>query len=296
MFQYVVFIFMQTLIRIMPFWLMYGLCNINAFLLHRVIRYRRKVVMRNFQTAFPEKDEKEIRKLIRQFYRYFADMLFEAGKGYKMTRRKLEKRYKVLNPELMEQYYKEGKSVILNMAHFNNWEWTTGVFGEVFPHKVFAIYKPMRNTRIDAFIRKSRERNSYHVVPLKNTGLMFRNMAQQPCAFIMASDQSPVQLDKAYWLEFLHQTTGFLHGPEIYARKFGLAVVFTKVIKTKRGYYEVELIPITESGKDLPEGQITARYAQLLEETIRQQPSRWLWSHKRWKKKKPDDKEILKLT
>ncbi len=295
MFQYVVFIFMQTLIRIMPFWLMYGLCNVNAFLLRHVIRYRRKVVQRNLHASFPEKDDKELNRIERQFYRYFADMLFEAGKGYKMSRRALGKRYKVNNPELMEQYFKEGKSVILDMAHFNNWEWTTGVFGSVFQHKVFAIYKPMRNARIDAFIRRSRERRNYHVVPLKNTGLMFRNMNQQPCAFIMASDQSPVQLDKAYWVEFLHQTSGFLHGPETYARKFGLAVVFTQVLKIKRGYYEINLIPITETGKDLPEGHLTARYAQLLEETIRQQPSRWLWSHKRWKKTKPADKEIIKI-
>ncbi|MPL99170.1 Lipid A biosynthesis palmitoleoyltransferase [bioreactor metagenome] len=295
MFQFCAFVFMQTLIRLMPFWLMYGLCNINGFLLQHVIRYRRKVVDRNLRNAFPEKNEKEIRKLKRQFYRYFADMLFEAGKGYKMARRNLKKRYRVTNPDLMDRYFREGESVILDMAHFNNWEWTTGVFGEVFPHKVFAIYKPMRNKRIDAFIRKSREHRNYTVVPLANTGLMFRNIQHQPCAFIMASDQSPVQLDKAYWVEFLHQTSGFLHGPEIYARKFGLAVVFTKVMKTRRGYYEITLIPISETGKDLAEGHITAHYAKLLESTIREQPPRWLWSHKRWKKKKPENKEIIKI-
>ena len=294
MFQYVVFIFTQTLIRIIPFWLMYGLCNMNGFLLRHIFRYRRKVVQRNLRAAFPEKNNKELIRIERQFYRYFADMLFESGRGYNMSRRKLHKRYKVNNPELMEQYFKEGKSVILEMAHFNNWEWSTGIWGSIFQHKMYAIYKPFRNTRIDAFIRKSRERRDFNLVPLKNTGLMFRNITKQPCAFILISDQSPVQLDKAYWVEFLHQTTGFLHGPEIYARKFGLSVIFMQVMKIKRGYYEVNLIPITETGKDLPEGHITARYAQLLEYTIRQQPSRWLWSHKRWKRTKPSNKEIIK--
>lgn len=295
MFQYIVFRFMQSMLRIMPFRLMYCLCSFNGFLLHHVIRYRRKVVYRNLHAAFPDKTEKEIKKLARGFYSYFADMLFEAGKGYQMSRRNLEKRYKVVNPEIMDEYYAAGKSVIFDMAHFNNWEWTTGVFGEVFTHKIFAVYKPMRNTRIDAFIRKCRNHRNYSVVPLANTGLMFRNIMQQPSAFVMASDQSPIQLDKAHWVEFLHQTTGFLHGPETYARKFGLAVVFMRVLKIKRGYYEITMVPITDNGKNTDEGYITARYAQLLEETIRMQPSRWLWSHKRWKKTKPADKEIIKI-
>ncbi len=296
MFQYIAFVITQTLIRIIPFWAMYGLCYVNGLIIQYILRYRIKVVSNNLHNSFPEKSKKEINKIKRQFYQYFAEMLFEAGKGYNMPRRKLEKRYKVNNPGLMEEYYNQGKSVILDMAHFNNWEWTTGVFGEIFRHKVFAIYKPLKNKKIDEYVRKSRERRNYHLVPMKNTGLMFRNITHQPCAFVMISDQSPTQLDKAHWIDFLNRTTGFLHGPETYARKFGLAVVFAQVLKIKQGYYEINLIPIADTANDLPEGHITMRYAQLLEETIKMQTSRWLWSHRRWKKTKPENKETINIS
>ena len=36
----------------------------------------------------------------------------------------LEKRIKLSNPEVMSDYYKAGKSVLLVGAHFNNWEWS----------------------------------------------------------------------------------------------------------------------------------------------------------------------------
>jgi len=290
-----VFVFFQTFIRIMPFWVMYGICNINGFLLHKVIRYRRKIVDRNLRNSFPEKSDKEIKKLARQFYRYFADMLFEAGKGYRMTRSNLDKRYRFQNQEVIDDFYKDGKSVILLLAHFNNWEWITGTMGERFKHKTFALFKPFSNKYIDAFIRKSREHRNFNVVPIANTGLMFRNINKQPSVFVMAADQCPLDTSKAYWVEFLHQTTGFLHGPERYAHKFDVAVVFMKVLKTRRGYYNITFVPVAANPRDCAEGYITARYAQLLEETIREQPPRWLWSHKRWKRSKPADKEITNI-
>ncbi len=293
MFQFIVFIFFQTLLRIMPFPVMYGFSSFNALIIGKIFRYRRKVVFANLRRSFPDADEKRIKKLAAGFYRYFADMLFEAGKGYRMSRRQLDRRYKILNPSLMDDYYREGRSVILLMAHFNNWEWITGSLGERFRHKVFAVYKPLRNKRIDAFIRKSREHRNFYVVPLANTGLMFRNIRTQPCAFVMAADQSPLDTQKAYWVNFLHQTTGFLHGSEVYARKFDLNVVFMKVMRAKRGYYNITLVPVCEQASVFPEGHITAQYAKLLEQCIEEQPDRWLWSHKRWKRKKPENKTVI---
>ena len=279
----------------MPFGCMYVFSDFNAFILRHIIRYRRKVVINNLHKAFPEKDEKTLRRYERSFYSYFTDMLLEAGKGYRMTRKKLDKRYRFQNPELLDNYYNEGKSVILLMAHINNWEWITGTMGERFNQKMFAIYKPLTNKRVDAFIRKSREHRNFQVVPLKSTGLMFRNMNSGPCAFVMAADQSPIALDKAHWVTFLHQTTGFLHGPETYAKKFGTSLVFMKVIMRKRGYYDIVFQTICDDPKTSPEGHITARYAQLLEELIKEQPTRWLWSHKRWKRNKPEDKKLINL-
>lgn len=295
MFQYVVFVFFQTLIRIMPFGAMYAFSSFNALILQYIIRYRRKVIERNLASSFPELGAKELRKLKNRFYHYFTDMLFEAGKGYKMSRRNLDRRYVITNTGLMHEYFDQGRSVILLMAHFNNWEWITGTLGERFKHKVMAIYKPLRNKRIDAFIKKAREHRNFYVVPLANTGLAFRQITRQPCAYVMAADQSPLSSEKAYWVEFLHQETGFLHGSEVYARKFDLNVVFMKVMKKRRGFYEITLIPVSTNPTQMPEGHITAQYAALLEECIKKQPSRWLWSHKRWKRKKPDSKPLIKI-
>ena len=67
------------------------------------------------------------------------------------------------------------------------------------------------------------------------------------------------------------------------ARKTGLAVVFLKVSKVKRGYYSAEFIPITLNGKETEQNEITNTFLRLTEAQIKEKPEYYLWTHKRWK-------------
>jgi KDO2-lipid IV(A) lauroyltransferase len=78
------------------------------------------------------------------------------------------------------------------------------------------------------------------------------------------------------------ETPVFL-GTEKLARKLDAAVVFLKIRKIKRGRYEVEIELICESPEGLPPYEITNRHVRVLEDLIREEPSLWLWSHRRWK-------------
>jgi KDO2-lipid IV(A) lauroyltransferase len=99
----------------------------------------------------------------------------------------------------------------------------------------------------------------------------------------MASDQSPTNLSKAFWVNFLGRETAFLHGPETYAKKYDLPVIFVDIQRVKRGYYQLTLVLISDKPRETGEGEITKRYASLLEKAIYHQPENWLWSHRRWK-------------
>jgi lauroyl/myristoyl acyltransferase len=64
-------------------------------------------------------------------------------------------------------------------------------------------------------------------------------------------------------------------------------VVFLSNKKVKRGYYQLSAHIITENPKKLNDGEITELHVKQLEKDINSQPFNWLWSHKRWKHKKP---------
>ncbi len=99
----------------------------------------------------------------------------------------------------------------------------------------------------------------------------------------MAADQRPTKLEFAHWIDFLGRKTAFLHGPEKHGRINDYPIIFTDIDRVKRGYYEMTLSILAENPDEIPDGEITVRYASELEKIIRKQPEKWLWSHKRWK-------------
>ena len=64
-------------------------------------------------------------------------------------------------------------------------------------------------------------------------------------------------------------------------------VVFVAVRRLRRGYYEATLEPIGTPPYERQDLSLLERYAERTEALIREDPSAWLWSHKRWKSKKP---------
>lgn len=51
----------------------------------------------------------------------------------------------------------------------------------------------------------------------------------------------------------------------------------------------MKVIDIAKDYKDIEEEGLTKIYAGILEKIIMEKPQDWLWSHKRWKHKPPDD-------
>jgi KDO2-lipid IV(A) lauroyltransferase len=62
-------------------------------------------------------------------------------------------------------------------------------------------------------------------------------------------------------------------------------VIFLKVRKVKRGYYEASFEVISEDVKSVPDYEITETFLKLVEQQIREAPEYYLWTHNRWKHK-----------
>ena len=64
-------------------------------------------------------------------------------------------------------------------------------------------------------------------------------------------------------------------------------VVYVSVKMQKRGYYELSAETLFEEPKNTTDGEISEAHTRKLEEDIFEQPETWLWSHRRWKHKRP---------
>ena len=289
--QKVGYIFFRILVftfSLIPFWALYIYSDILYFFFFRVFGYRKKVVFSNLKNSFPEKTDAEILKIAKGFYKNLSDITLESIKGLSMRKKTLLKRYKVINPELDYEYFDKGIDVIGSGSHFANWEWGVLCFSLQFKHKTFGLYKPLSNKYIDMYVRKARAAWGMHLVPINETGKHFSEKQDKPSMHIMVSDQSPSNLKKARWFEFLNQDTPWLHGMEDYAKRFNFPILHGDVQRVKRGYYEIEMKLLEANPQQTKDSEITKKYAALLEEIIRKKPENWLWSHKRWKHKRTE--------
>jgi KDO2-lipid IV(A) lauroyltransferase len=103
---------------------------------------------------------------------------------------------------------------------------------------------------------------------------------------IFGADQSPTYSKNVHWTNFLNQDTAVALGTERFAKKYNIPVVFCSIIKLKRGIYTAELSVLTDTPHNTKDGEITELHTSTLEKQINTQPEFWLWTHKRWKRKK----------
>lgn len=271
---------------ILPFRVIYWFSDITFLFLFHLIRYRRRVVSENLKLSFPEKNKEELKILERSFYRHFSDIILETLKAFSMDNGEMTDRYRVLNPEILDPYFSEKRSVIAVAGHFNNWEWGSVSACLQLRHHPVGFYKPIKNTCIDNYIRENRERNGTSIVSISHTTDSFQEYKNTPSLFMMVADQSPSKIELAHWTPFLNRETAFLHGPEKHARLNDLPVVYVDIQKKERGYYTVTFKLLTDNPSGVPEKGITRMFAEELEKSIRKNPHQWLWSHRRWKHKK----------
>ncbi len=271
------------IISVLPRWLFYGFSDVVFFWAYRVIGYRKKVVRSNLELVFPEKSKAERQKILIAFYRHMCDMFLEMVKTMNLSKAAVKQRYTVQNIEVLQELEKE-KSILIVCSHYANWEWNVSINNYV-DAKGYAVYQRVGNPYFDRWIRKVRARWNTTLITSQNTvKTVVRNKREGVIGiFGMVSDQSPQYHRAQYWTEFMGIKVPVINGPETMARKMDLAVVFLKVSKVKRGYYNAKLIPITTSGANTKKKEITDQFLRLTEKQIREKPEYYLWTHRRWK-------------
>lgn len=279
-------------ISLLPFPVLYGLSNGLYILIYHVIGYRKKVVLQNIKNSFPEKSEKEHIEISKQFYKHFCDLIVESLKAFTISKEEITKRVVCKNPEAIDKYFDQNRSAIIFGGHFNNWEiFAVGVDALV-KHKSVGIYTPLSNKYFDEKMRTTREKYGLTMVSQRRIKRVLDENAKIPTVTVFGGDQSPSNPRSAHWMTFLNQETGVMLGAEKLAKSYNSPVVYGRINKEKRGHYSFEFFEITNAPNETKPGEITEKATRLLEKDIREHPQYWLWTHRRWKHKKPTNKHV----
>lgn len=270
------------LVSLLPLSVLYLFSSFIRFLLYHVFKYRREVVMKNLGIAFPEKTGQERKKIARDFYLNFTDTFVETIKLLSSGRKFVESRSRG-EFELINELIDKGYNIHIMLGHQFNWEFANLLFSLHLKIPFVGIYMPISNKAFDRIFFNLRKRYGTILISAPDFRTRMHSVFSGQYLLGLGADQNPGNPSNAFWMHFFGKPVPFVTGPAKGAVRNNSAVVFVGMKKTGRGRYLFETSLIAERGGDYSPGQLTLLYKNALEKLIREEPSNYLWSHRRWK-------------
>jgi KDO2-lipid IV(A) lauroyltransferase len=274
------------LLVLLPFPLYYFFSDALFLLGYYIIGYRKKVIYQNLHNAFPGKTEEEIKTIGKKYYAFMIDLFLESFKQLVMSPKEIERRFKFVNPEVLDRFMESKQPIIFVLGHYGNWEWCGQSFHLKKKFQQDVLYHPLSSGFFDWITYKLRSRWGVGLIPMHVSIKEMIRRKDLLTATAFLADQTPSNKDASHWMTFLNQDTPVFLGTEKIARKLNRPVVYVHLNRIKRGYYETRFTIISDSPKDTSDNWITEEHTKLLEADIIKKPELWLWSHRRWKHKR----------
>ncbi len=269
-------------ISLLPFFILYRISDFFYFIVYYVAGYRKAVVLGNLDIAFPNKSSKEKETIAKQFYKNLIDTFIESIKLLSISKPDFNKRV-TLDFGKVQLLIDEGKSIQIHSGHQMNWEYGHWAITEKIRIPWVGVYNRLKNKAMERLFFKIRNQGTTVLVPGQEFKARVHHIFKEQYALGLVADQNPGNPAKAYWLNFFNRPAPFQMGPDKGARRNNTAVVFIKSIIVKRGYYRYEMEIAAVNANEFEEGQLTLLYRDYVEQTIKDQPDNYLWSHRRWK-------------
>lgn len=268
----------------LPFPVAYVLSDLVYYVLYYIVGYRKEVILKNLQIAFPDASKERLVQLSKESTRHFCDTFIEVVKSMGMTKEEMRKRFICENVELVNDYADSNRPVICLFGHQASYEWTM-VLVDQMTYPIIAVYKPPKNKKFDALIKRIRMKFGASIIAMKKASEVMRSTmnSNENAIFALVADQSPRAGTSQNFTKFFNHPTAVFKGGELYGKEYNALVVFMEVTKVKRGHYSSRYILIAEEGAKTKDWEITDRFFELLEDQIKRQPEYYMWSHKRWK-------------
>ncbi|WP_219225503.1 lysophospholipid acyltransferase family protein [Pedobacter antarcticus] len=247
-----------------------------GYFIGHVYKYRLSVCIQNLARAFPQFSYQDIRFHQYRFYRNLGrivwEILFPANTKLKIDPAALKK---------IERLDSQNRPAVLLLGHYGNWEILNKLPQQI-DVPVQALYKPLKNKLFNYLIHQKRTRYGVRLLPSGNAFRTILREKHQSSITLFIADQFPGN-NNGIAVDFLKQSTFMFSGGEQLAKKLNAYVGYIELKPLQNHSWEMTIQTICENAADVDDDYITLTYTRKLEQSIRKDPSWWLWTHRRWK-------------
>jgi KDO2-lipid IV(A) lauroyltransferase len=252
----------------------------------------RRVGLRNLELAFPMMPAAERTRMLRLEYRNLGWLLAEFCQMSSYSR---EFASRFIRYEGLDHYLKardRGKGVLVLTGHLGAWE-LSSFYHSLAGYPMGMVIRRLDNPLVDELVNRIRCQHGNRVLHKDDfaRGLIAAMRGGGTVGILMDTNMTPPQ---GLFVPFFGVPACTASGLARVALKTGAAVLpgFLLWEEAERRYvlrFYPEIALATTGDAEADAAENTARFTAVLEESIRQYPSQWLWMHRRWKTRPPGE-------
>lgn len=252
--------------------------------------------LRNLEIAFPEKTVAERETILAGTFENLGRVLGELSQAHKLTPEKLAEIIDFdLDDESKAVYARnkaEGRGVLITTGHLGNWELLVLGFAALY-EPINYLARPLDNPRIDEMLNNRRTRFGNKPINKRNSAMTAIKILRDGGILGILADVN-AQAKEGVFVPLFGLQACTASGAAMLAIRSGAMIFPTFCVwdeNTKRyKFVHGSLLEPPDTGdrkQDIVE--TTALYTAEIEKVIRQYPDQWMWIHKRWKTRPPDE-------
>lgn len=277
------------LLALVPFRISYALGTVLGYLAYLIPNSLHKPTRINIELCFPELNEQQRARLIKQSFIELGRVAVETGALLLWSKhRTLNLVKKVSGEELIQQAFNKGKGIIIAAPHLGAWE-MIGLYCSS-KNSMTSLYRPLRMERLNPFVRKARQRMGATLVPTDASGVraLYKAVAKNQMIGILP-DQDPGDEGGVFAPFFGVPANTMTLLPRL-MQKTGAAVIFSYAERLPRGQgFHVHFLPAPADARTDELQQAAASLNLGVENCVRQSPAQYQWSYKRFKTRPPGE-------
>ena len=278
------------LIGCMPAGLQIGLGRLLGWGLRRVVRFRRNVVRQQMQTALGPETAAAIEPAV---YRHIGLTAIELLRQPAITDDKLEELIIFEGLEHLEKALERGRGVLALSGHLGNWELPLPMISRHGP-EVYVVYKELKHAAGETFRRMIRDDRGVHGISRHGAARGVLKALKKNAMVGFVLDQN-MTADEGVFVDFFGMPACTMLGLAVLAERSGAVVLTLCCYRDANDWHHhirfgapIEL-ERGEQDRNANTRANTARFTLELEQMIRQRPEQWIWMHKRWKTRPPEE-------
>jgi KDO2-lipid IV(A) lauroyltransferase len=249
----------------------------------------RKVALTNLAFAFPQLSIESRNKIVDGVFESIGRMLLAISRFPRLNASNVREWIEYEGLANYLEAKKGGRGILVATAHLGNWELSAFAHA-LMTEPMHVMVRPLDNERIDGLVETRRRMSGNSLIEKRDAARLVIKALRANSAVGILIDQNTSPAE-GVWIDFFGKRACASSAFVKLAHHSGAAVVPGFALwDEKLGRYVLRFYPQVEMTGDAQADTQTIH--RIFEQIIREHPEQWLWIHRRWKTRPPDEPSL----